>query len=159
MKAITEYKPEKIILLGKAALTSFLGHRWKKSLGGITKWRGWTIPDQDYGAWVCPTFHPSYVLRMDAREVSVIWEQDLGRAFTHGNLFLFPEYKHPEIHYIDIEELPVVDYGEAAFDYETTGLKPHAKGHRIKCASVAFNENEVYVFMMPKKKCIEISIF
>ena len=39
-----------------------------------------------------------------------------------------------------------------AFDYETTGIKPHAKGHRIVCVSVADNENHVYVFMMPKTK-------
>jgi len=36
-----------------------------------------------------------------------------------------------------------------AFDYETTGLKPQAKGHRIVCASVAYNVNASYVFMMP----------
>ena len=66
IKAITDFNPEKIILLGTSALTSFLGHRWKKSLGGITKWRGWNIPDQQYKAWVCPTFHPSYVSRMSS---------------------------------------------------------------------------------------------
>jgi hypothetical protein len=38
-----------------------------------------------------------------------------------------------------------------AFDYETTGLKPHSKGHQIVCASVAISEDEVYTFEMPKK--------
>ncbi len=45
-----------------------------------------------------------------------------------------------------------MDEGLAAFDYETTGLKPHARGHRIKCASVAFSPDVVYAFMMPGKK-------
>jgi DNA polymerase I-like protein with 3'-5' exonuclease and polymerase domains len=31
-------------------------------------------------------------------------------------------------------------------------LKAHSKGHEIVCASVATSENEVYVFMMPKKR-------
>ncbi len=150
-KAITELKPERIILLGGQALISFLGHRWKKDLGGITKWRGWRIPDQDYKAWVCPTFHPSYVERMEAREVTEVWVNDLRRAFS-PDMFLFPEYKPPKIHYIEIEDLPDIDHGMAAFDYETTGIKPHAKGHRIKCVSVAYDEDTVYVSMMPSKK-------
>lgn len=151
LKAIAKYKPERIVLLGKDALTGFLGHRTNK-LGEITKWRGWIIPDQDYKAWICPTFHPSYVVQMDSREVSVIWEQDLRRAFTHDKMFLFPEYKPPKINYIKIEDLPNMDYGEAAFDYETPSLKPHAKGLKIICGSVTYDGDEVYAFMMPKKK-------
>ena len=38
------------------------------------------------------------------------------------------------------------------FDYETTGLKPHAVGHRIVCAAVATDENTVYSFIMPKTR-------
>ncbi|MBU0847621.1 hypothetical protein KKH23_10585 [Patescibacteria group bacterium] len=40
MKTIEEYHPKVIILLGGSAIFSFLGHRWKKDLGGIFKWRG-----------------------------------------------------------------------------------------------------------------------
>jgi len=78
---IKEYKPHLIVCLGNPAIESLIGHRWKKDLGGITKWRGWTIPDRDFKAWLCPTFHPSYVNRMDRQEVDTIWEQDLKRAF------------------------------------------------------------------------------
>jgi len=39
-----------------------------------------------------------------------------------------------------------------AIDYETTGLKPHAPGHRVVCASVADTPNHCYAFMMPAKK-------
>ena len=39
-----------------------------------------------------------------------------------------------------------------AFDYETTGLKPHAPGHRIVCAAVAVDQNKVFAFMIPKTK-------
>ncbi|KKL17127.1 hypothetical protein LCGC14_2488660, partial [marine sediment metagenome] len=52
LKALAEHSPKKIILLGGVALTSFLGDRWKKKLGGITMWRGFAAPDQDYKAWV-----------------------------------------------------------------------------------------------------------
>ena len=40
----------------------------------------------------------------------------------------------------------------AAFDYETTGIKPHAKGQRIVCASIATDANNAVVFPMPLRK-------
>ncbi len=150
LKALADYSPKKIILLGNSALISFLGHRWKKRMGTIIKWRGWSIPDQDYKAWVSPTFHPSYVERMNSKEVDIIWKNDLTRAIQLGK---FPIYNPPEIRYIDIEEIPTwSDKGLAAFDYETTGIKPQAKGHKIACASMAGSGEIGYAFMMPKKK-------
>jgi len=131
-------------------ILSLLGDRWKKKLGGIAKWRGWTIPDRDINAWLCPTFHPSYISRIDTDEIFTIWEQDLQKAFMMIDTPL-PAFHNDEedVHIIDnLEDLP--PFPEiVAFDYETTGIKPHAKGHRIVCASIAYNENEVYSFMMP----------
>jgi DNA polymerase len=165
MRAIEDLKPELIILLGTSAVYSVIGHRWKKDLGTITRWRGWTIPDQDFKAWICPTFHPSYILRTiqgksPSKVESVIWEQDLKKAFTLGK-HSFPVHKEPKIHIIEdlsiLAELefykPVMeDLPCFAFDYETTGIKPHAEDHRIICASIAINENEAYVFLMPPTK-------
>lgn len=161
LRVIEEYKPKVIILLGFSAIFSVIGERWKKDIGTITKWRGWMIPDQDFHAWICPTFHPSYVERANEKtEVEeLIWKQDLQQAFNLVNA-PFPEYKEPEIEVI--EDLSLLNYktlGNAkvrsvpeliAFDYETTGLKPHAEGHEIICCSVAYSPDHVYVFMMPK---------
>jgi DNA polymerase len=160
LKLISDYKPKLIILLGGSAVISLIGHRWKKDLSGITKWRGWTIPDQDFNAWVCPTFHPSYVERSDGGVEETIWIQDLKQAFellstqTYQNeVYLnhpFPVYKEPKIEII--EDLAVLQYitsAEVAFDYETTGLKPHADRHRIVCAAVADTEDHCYAFLMP----------
>ncbi len=166
LRVIEEYKPKVIILLGFSAIFSVIGERWKKEIGTITKWRGWMIPDQDFGAYICPTFHPSYVERANEKtEVEeLIWKQDLQQAF---NLIEapFPKYKEPEIEVI--EDLSILEYTKIgsikarntlsliAFDYETTGLKPHSKGHEIICCSVADSPDHVYVFMMPKtrKEC------
>lgn len=170
--AVEEYKPRLIIILGNSGLLSLIGHRWKRDLGGITKWRGFTIPDQDYKAWLCPTYHPSFVERsflssysnQDKKSVEyVIWKQDLQQAFdllqTHTyqgkttSAHPFPIYKEPVIEIIDdLSILNKIKSGEVAFDYETTGLKPHAPGHKIVCASVATSPNFAYVFLMPKKR-------
>ena len=151
LKVIKEYSPKVIVLFGNMAVYSLIGHRWKKNLGGITKWRGWTIPDQDFKTWICPTFHPSYVERADAKEVKTIWEQDLKQAIEKAKE-KFPEYVEPTIE--TITDLTVLNEikSDFAFDYETTGLKPHGKGHRIVCCSIATSENHAYTFMMPETR-------
>lgn len=158
-RIIEEYKPHVIICLGNIALFSLIGHRWKKDLGTITKWRGYTIPDLDLKAWVCPTFHPSYVERSDeAPDIMAIWKADLKRAFEFVGVPkgvdapVFPEYKEPDIEIIeDLSPLKRIK-GPVAIDYETTGLKPHAPGHRIVCAAVATGPDHTYAFLMPESK-------
>jgi len=160
LQYIKEYKPKVIILLGNSAVYSLIGHRWKKDLGGIFKWRGFTIPDQDFMTWICPTFHPSFVERSEISDVSTIWIQDLQQAFQLVTT-PFALYKEPTIEVI--EDLSVLNdprlgtggmmaMPQVAIDYETTGLKPHADGHRIICVSVADSENHAYVFMLPSTK-------
>ena len=150
LKIIREARPHTIVLLGNAAVYSLLGHRWKKNLGGINKWRGRTIPDRDFNAWVCPTFHPSYIERSDPGSVEeVIWQQDLEQIIEYCEKPL-PVYKEPEIEIIeDLTVLDKITFGAIAFDYETTGLKPHATGHRIVCCAVADTLDHAFVFMMP----------
>lgn len=156
LKAIEMYKPVMILVLGGSALTSLIGLKIKK-LGGIMKWAGRHIPDQQYGCWICPTFHPSYVERENKTEITVVWENDLKNAFTVLDK-PFPVHKDPVIHYIDnLEEVRSITTDVAAFDYEATGIKPHKEGHRIVCASIAYRKTktspiEVAAFMMPSKK-------
>ncbi len=152
MKVIAERKPKLIVLLGNSAVYSLIGHRWKKDFGGITKWRGWNIPDQDYKAWVCPTFHPSYVERSTDDGVHAVWFSDLKKAVSLIDK-PFPLYKEPYVEFIhDLTRLDKIKESPCAFDYETTGLKPHAIGHRIVCASVATGPDHVITFHMPKKR-------
>ena len=135
--------------MGGSALYSIIGKRWKKDLGGITKWRGWTIPDRDLNAWICPVFHPSYVERADGQEVETVWIKDLEQIIKFIDVPL-PEYIEPEIEIIeDLSPLNKIQSGLVTIDYETTGLKPHAEGHRIVCCGIADTPDHCYVFMMP----------
>jgi uracil-DNA glycosylase family 4 len=63
LSIIQEKQPKVIVLFGNVPIQTIIGHRWKKDLGGIQKWRGWTIPDQDFQCWVCPVFGADYVER------------------------------------------------------------------------------------------------
>jgi uracil-DNA glycosylase family 4 len=151
---IIDRNPLVILLVGSLAVQSFLGGRWQKSLGGIDKWRGWHIPDQDYKAWVCPVESPNDILYLDRIEAEALFKRDI-RAAVNKKGVVLPEYVKPTIAYLDnLEGLDKLLKGvkRAAFDYETTGLKPHSAGHRIVCASIAVSADLVYVFAMPDKK-------
>jgi uracil-DNA glycosylase family 4 len=152
LKIIKEYQPSIIVLFGIEAVQSVIGHRFQNDLGSIEKWRGWCIPDQDYKAWVCPIFYPKYI-HDSSKEYKTIWRQDLQRIVDHITI-KFPKDKEPVIDVIeDLRPLNKIKNGSSiAFDYETTGIKPHDAGHRIICCSIADTPMHAYVFMMPETK-------
>jgi hypothetical protein len=65
----------------------------------------------------------------------------------------FRKFVEPEVTVLkDLSELSKIkNLTKCAFDYETTGLKPHAKKHRIICCSIAVSITHVYVFMLINK--------
>jgi len=162
LKAVTELKPKLIILLGSCAIKSFYGHRWKKDLGGITKWRGWQIPDREIKAWVCPTFHPSYVQRCDVKHrnktynpAEVIFGHDLEKAI--GMLEEpFPIFKEEKVEILYnkleiIQRLKQLIRLEPTFltvDFETTGLKPHRKEQEIVTCAFTWKRNHAIAFVV-----------
>jgi uracil-DNA glycosylase len=165
-RIINQVKPKCIILHGGIAVQSIIGHRWKKDLGGIFKWRGWTIPDRGLGTWICPVFHSSYVMRQENNETQTIWERDLRKAFSIVDT-PFPQYAD-EFNPVEIVDgmrdqialLKKLNMGslppdpqEVAFDIETTGLKPHNTAvHKVACISFCDNPNHAYVIPGPRVK-------
>lgn len=204
---IKKSRPSVIIPLGNNALWSLLEGRWRRDSNfSITRWRGLTIPDHDLGAWLCPTFHPSYVLRNEhyAPTAEIIWRRDLEKALSMRDRPL-PNRPSPEIRILvgdqvgefllelwrrgKARNMVMSDYPFAglkpgteewmqywrshptqqhkmlkyqknptplvsgkdpvtiAFDYETTGLKPYRRGHRIVCCSVAESPDLVSSWM------------
>ena len=162
---VKKLKPKAILLLGNVALESFLGHRWPEGLGGINKWRGHTIPDRDVEAWVIPTFHPNIFNEDNFKPViKTIFKADLMRL----NECLDKEYLAPKdeqkcVRILTSEKRVIAELKEIyaagvqfqhtkpimfAFDYEATGRKPHATGHRIVCVSFCVRSSEAVVFQM-----------
>jgi DNA polymerase len=159
LQTIEKYKPQIIVLFGNSALYSIIGHRWKKDLNGITQWRGWRIPDRDFNAWICPTFHPSYIERSEGGEKAV-WMHDLEAIADLVDVAL-PDYNEPKVDFIeDLSILETPDFGKnsimfmphVSIDYETTGKKPHAEGHRIVSVAVADTVDHAYAFLLPQTR-------
>lgn len=155
LETIKQYNPSTIIPFGPIAVESLIGNRFTLGeLGGIHKWRGWQIPDQELKAWVCPVFAPSFVLQAKGAEVMTIWSQDIKKAIQ-AHFTKFPRYKKPEIEFLESDLSRLYDIPldtVCAFDYEATGIKPHADGHRIVCVSIADTDNHVFAFMLPPTK-------
>ena len=149
---IKERPPKLILLLGQVAVESFLSGR-VKSPGQIGRWRGFVIPDQKAQAWVCPVWHPSFILR--SREGRMIrgktepvlpmeeriFMEDLNHALRYLKK-TFPIAPVPVVctpsdsDFLRWKKTPTV----IATDYETTGLKPYQKGHKIISCGVCWGE-------------------
>ncbi len=171
-KEIDLFKPETILLLGNVAVESFLGERWAEKPGGINKWRGWVIPDRKTQAWVAPLFHPSYVINSAGRKwglgggqnesapvIEVIFDQDLKRALSRSE-FPFPVLKEEEKaveiisdpKHLFSELTKIKNKGDPfAFDFETTGLKPYAPGHKIISCAISTDMSRSIAFSMPHR--------
>jgi Uracil-DNA glycosylase len=63
VKAITEFKPKAIFLMGGSAVDSFFAFDPITNGMSISHLRGRAIPYHQYNCWVFPMFHPSYILR------------------------------------------------------------------------------------------------
>jgi len=156
MPIASNKKTKLIITLGFSGIYSLLGHRITKAIGTIDKWRGHQIPDQELKSWLCPTLSITDVLQQVSKNVYInetIFEQDIKAAIEVLSK-PFPVYKEPKITYLkDLSALNKIKDGKlTAFDYETTGLKPHNKVHEIISCSIATSENKVFVFLLPKSK-------
>lgn len=153
--AIRKYQPKMIWLMGGSALNSVIGGVYQDDdgLGGITKWRGYNIPDQELKTWVSPMYHPSYILRGNSEEVTgLIFKKDIAQALKYLGK---PLPAKPNTSQVDIltdprkylrwllEKKPAI-----TFDYETTGKKPYRKGHDIICCSVSDRIGHAKVFEM-----------
>jgi DNA polymerase-1 len=153
---ILKYQPDIILLWGIDAVKSIIGNRWTRDLGGIDKWRGWTIPDQKYKAWVCPIFDPTMVAReQDKPEVKTVWKLDIQNALQKLNEQV-PDHTDEPVYLFEKEEgiqsvLDKVENSDMfAFDYETTGLKPHnTDEHEIATVSFCMDSNRTYCIPVP----------
>lgn len=158
MKVIEEKKPEFIWLFGNAAIESFFMERFRDEDSKFTptRWRGLCIPEPSTNAWVIPMFHPSYAMRFEHDNLIVSqFERDLDFAIDclqEGAVPRYDPYQYVETitKFVDVinllNEFITNTPAKLTFDYETTGLKPFNKGHKIACMSICGQNNKAYSF-------------
>ena len=161
-KTIDDFKPHVIIALGDCALEALISHKFSESPGKISTFRGFIIPDREYNAWICPTYHPSFIIRdTTAKVAEIIFLDDLRNAVSMLDVPL-PYYttqneedkieilKHPKqaVKWLKSLLSHSKTYLMTAFDYETASLKPQHNDTYIKTCAISMNPDHAVAFRM-----------
>jgi hypothetical protein len=146
LNSIEKYRPKVVVPLGPLALKSLISLRLKKEFGKYSEWVGHSIPDQDLKVWIYPTYSTELIEEENSNQAyATLFDIHLNEVKELINK-PFPNYGNEDskIQIMTdpdeiIKYLKHVDetWDHFTFDYETTGLKPHRKGHEIICASIS----------------------
>jgi DNA polymerase len=161
-KTIEEFKPHVIIALGDCAMETLINHKFSSSPGKITTFRGHIIPDREYNAWICPTYHPSFVMRDTTPVVAEhIFIEDLRHAVKMLDVPLPYYTKQNETDKIEILKHPkqatkwlnsLLTHARStfmtAFDYETASLKPQREDTYIRTCAISKSADHAVAFQM-----------
>jgi len=146
VNTIMELKPKVVVLLGGTAINSVVSWLWGDRPETVKRWVGFQIPAQEINAWVCPTYHPSFVLREEEKSVvpRLLFREHLRRAFAHAKR---PWRSKPDfarrVESVVDERLAaqrlrrLLRAGAVTFDYETNMLKPDSSRSAIACCAVS----------------------
>jgi len=163
LRTIDDLKPNVIIPLGMTATSALLADEWKKDVGAISRWVGWKIPFHTYSAWVCPTYHPSYLLRQrhGGREdptLRKIMVDHLSEAVLKKKVSLPTDTLDRLKAQVEVIDKPKQAYlrlkdlsrkkGYLSFDYETTGVKPDRRGHEIVTAAFCLDGEDTFSVLL-----------
>ena len=143
---LDQLQPNVILCFGAVAVKSLIGHIWKEDVGPMSRWAGFAIPNQRPNAWICPTYHPAYLLRQNDPVLDLHFREHLAQAVAKQD--------KPWKQVMDYEAQVqcVTDPSKAArklrrmikqrpeivaVDYETNMLKPDSKEAEIWTCSVS----------------------
>ena len=141
---IKQTKPKKIFTFGKYALQGLIGDKCSIN-EDAEEWMGWTIPDQDFECYIYPNYH---LINDEDKILNNRFEKFLNNHINHDKKF--------KKIYLDVnicEEDQAINLLRnllslkneiIAIDVETTGLKPHKKGHQIY--SIAITQSNLFTF-------------
>ena len=166
LQTIERLNPKVIIPLGAIPVRSLIGHLWKEDVGKIFRWAGWKIPSQALNAWICPNFHPSYVLRSrdnadKNHKVLRLWfKRYLSEAFELQSRpwTKVPKYKNDVRIELDqtraaIEIRKFIERGGVySLDYETNMLKPDRKNREIVSCAISDGKETLAYPWLPETR-------
>lgn len=144
-KYIKEKRPKMIICFGGEASRVLMKNRFSDT--SAARWRGIPFWSSEYECWCIVTYNPS--------KFGDSYDTDSYKSVVKSDMVLLMDYYHkpaPKPHNPIIEKS--TEYSEIiskldeinenakllAVDFETTGLKPHNKGHKIATCSYTWTE-------------------
>lgn len=159
LATIEQLQPKAVILLGDNAFNSLIRPKLTGRINGTeaAAFYGEIIPDQEFGYYVCPTYHPDYLLetrRYEGGNISAPLHEREPCMYDVWKLHLQSAMKATERPFYEsnylgdclttTDEVQALEWIAAAmrwkylsFDYETTGIKPYRKEQEIVCVSIS----------------------
>lgn len=151
IQTIQTIQPDVIILLGGSAVKSVIGWIWKEDVKQLARWVNWQIPSQKLNAWICPTYHPAFLIREQSRYkdddvAHYLFVKHLKKAISKVGFKPWqtvPDYRQnvdvimdPETAAKCIRKFVNIEH-PVAFDIESDGLKPESDDIEIVTASMS----------------------
>lgn len=137
LRTVEACQPRVVVTLGQVALRSVLLNKWD-DVEALDRWTGNRIPLAEH--WVCPTFHPNYLLREESSYLNRMFHQHLESAFAidrDPKPLKLPEF---ELLTDEAEAQRAIRWfdkmgGWLAYDYEGTCIKPEwPRGELLSCS-------------------------
>lgn len=148
-------KPKLVLLFGEQAYKSVIGMDFSGRIKGI-EFRdmvGTVIPDQRYNCYIAVLDSPHQLIDDDRKFINRWYLEKLKKALLWVDKnFKMCYYDKVSILNEDetIKKLGDWQSGYYSFDYETTGIKPHRKGQKIKTCAIS-DGNRSYSFLVTEK--------
>jgi len=147
-KTIKKLNPNVVILLGRPAVQSLVGTIRNEEVGSMNCWAGWNIPSHDPNVWICPTYHPTWLLKNKNEALN---KQVLNHLRAAVAKHKSKPWKNPPSFKKEVEIITrpsqaaniirarnlIARY--AAFDYEGNCLKPEYDKAEIVSASICYD--------------------
>ena len=142
IRTIKKYKPRTIITCGDIATRSLVGYYWKENIGKIARWIDWRIPIPEINAFICPIYHPAFILRKHTdihenyfvncieKAVAIKTRPKPTRNFQEEVEPIYDPSKAARKLKLLVRDT-IRNNGALAIDYETTALKPEYEGAEI----------------------------
>jgi uracil-DNA glycosylase family 4 len=154
-KTIEKLQPTCIILMGGVAVQSLIGTIRNETIKNRSIYMGFQIPSRKPNVWICPTYHPSYLLREEDSLLERITKEHLRIAIQKAKQVPWktvPDYKK-RIDILINKPKQVCSFIDTiirtkkmiAFDYETNALKPEYNDTQIHSCSVG-DDKQVIAF-------------
>lgn len=153
--AIEKHRPTVILLVGKSAVESVIRPLFGQDVDYLGRWVGQRIPNLLHNAWLCPTFHPSYLMRDRGEAPKSLFQAHVAEACKRAGKRPWKDAPAKQDGY-DLVCETIVDPAEAserletldfdrgiAFDFETFCLRSQSPDAGILCCSASDGKRSV----------------
>lgn len=149
---IRDKNPRVVFLCGDLSISSVIGQKFP-SFASTSLLQGNVIPDQEYGCWLVPTYGSKHADAVKNNPViDTLIAQDISRGLETCKKRP-PKYSLSKCSAVLSSDEASLCLDRAihskvvSIDFETTGLKPQMKGHKILTVGIGF-EDEAIAFVL-----------